>query len=154
MTPIFCSKLSTGMTFRYCYILFHINFYQLDQVIKTDWFDLQVIRGWLWKRHREPRWVVELAAGAGRTTPLTIPKRIVRVCDCTAPNSIVVTSVAEVVVPHYSSGVWPCITIAAVTEPHCLIVANLPHSIHKGPDMLPGILGSMCEGDSINVITL
>ena len=98
MTPIFCSKLSTGMTFRYCYILFHINFYQLDQVIKTilSWTDstisdLQVVRGWLWKRHREPRWVVELAAGAGRTTPLTIPKRIVRVCDCTAPISIVVT---------------------------------------------------------------
>ena len=43
---------------------------------------LNVIGSGLWQCRAEPRRVVELAAGTSRTTPLTIPQRIVKVYCC------------------------------------------------------------------------
>ena len=59
------------------YTLLHVNFHKLDRCVSrcigiTD-PDLQVISGGLGEGLAEPWRVVECAAGAGGTTPSTIP---------------------------------------------------------------------------------
>ena len=59
-----------------------------------------VICGGLWQSHTEPWRVVEFTAGIIRTTPLSIPQRIIGVDSFMSPSRPRISGVTEVIIPN------------------------------------------------------
>ena len=76
--------------------------------------DLQVVSGGMWEGLTEPWRVVELAAGAGGTTPLAVPERVIGEENIWNTTTMI-ARVTEVIISNKCSRMWPVTAVTAFT---------------------------------------
>ena len=85
---------------------------------RTTYPDFDIVSHGLWQLFAEPRRIIELTAGAGRWTSLSVPEGITTIISAMVKAGSRVTTVTKVIVAHPGrSGVWPVVaSVSASTD--------------------------------------